>query len=102
MTKENMKNVIIRPIITESSMKDAEAGKFTFVVEVTASKDAIRARVEDLFKVHVVSVFTNIVKGGRIKTGPKKREEKLSAWKKARVTLEKGEKIDWFDIGRKE
>ncbi len=96
-----MKNVIIRPIITESSMKDAATGKFTFVVEISASKDAIRARVEDLFKVHVVSVFTNIVKGGRIKTGPKKREEKVTGWKKARVALQKGEKIDWFDIGEK-
>lgn len=92
-------NLIVRPVISEKSMRDADAGKFTFVFAKQARKEGIRKTIEQLFSVHVVSLSTSIVKGGRKKTGKQRIEGKTPAWKRAIVTLQKGEKITMFDIG---
>src|SRR5437879_1151329 len=94
-------SIIIKPIITEQSMQNAEKGKFTFEVLKSANKDAIKMAVEKIFEVHVVSVATSIVKGRSHRTGNKRLEIKQSPWKKALVELKKGEKIGLFDVGEK-
>lgn len=93
--------VIIKPIITEKSMQDAEKGKFTFAVLKNANKNVIKLAVEKIFEVHVVAVATSIIKGRSHRTGNKKIEVKQSPWKKATVTLKKGEKIGLFDVEEK-
>jgi large subunit ribosomal protein L23 len=93
--------IIISPIITEKSMMDAASGKFTFRVERFARKEEIKKEVEERFKVHVVNISTNILKGKTVRTGMKRTERKLSPVKKAIVTLKKGEKIGMFELGDK-
>lgn len=91
-------DIIVKPLITEKSTKDATIGKFTFVVAKNATKTMVRQAVAEKFNVHVISVATSIVKGRRKKSGKRRVEMPVSPWKKAIVGLRKGEKIDFFDV----
>lgn len=91
-------NLIIKPIITEKSMNEAALGKFTFRVARTVNKEQIRKEVEKRFKVGVLGVFTNIVKGKRRRQGTRRIEAVGASWKKAIVRLKPGQKIEAFDV----
>src|SRR5260221_343114 len=97
----DLHSVIIKPIITEKSMQDAEKGKFTFAVLKSANKDVIKLAIEKAFEVKVIKVATSIVKGRSHRTGNKRIEIKQSPWKKATVALKQGQKIGLFDVGEK-
>lgn len=92
-------DLIVKPVITEKSMKAVQIGKFTFIVNKSAGKNDIRKDVEKKFGVNVKTVSTTIVKGKTHKTGMKRVKVAISAWKKAIVELEKGQKIDLFELG---
>jgi large subunit ribosomal protein L23 len=92
-------NVIIRPIITESSMKAVEGSKFTFEVSKQADKEIIRKAIAELFKVTVLGVATTTVKGKKRRIGARRQEIAGANWKKAVVTLKKGDKIYLFEPG---
>lgn len=94
--------IIISPIITEKAMKASEGGKYSFITAVGASKTAIKLAVESLFKVNVVSIQTNIVKGRQKRIGTRRIEVTAQPWKKAMVQLKKGEKIGIFEPGSEE
>ena len=93
--------VIVRPIISEKSMQHAVLGKFTFHVAKTANKGVIKKAIEEKFKVNVVGISTNIVKGKTTRTGKRRVEVLKSPWKKAVVTLKTGQKIALFDVSGK-
>ncbi|HSD98218.1 MAG TPA: 50S ribosomal protein L23 [Patescibacteria group bacterium] len=90
---------MVRPVISEKSIKDAENGRFTFIVALQSSKDEIKKVVEETYKVHVLDVATAIVKGKTKRVGKKRTEKALGSYKKAVVVLEKGQKIDEFELG---
>lgn len=90
--------VILRPVITEKSLHDAQKGMFTFLVATQADKKAIKKAIENTFSVHVIDVATQLVKGKRSRQGKRRLEIKASPIKKAKVTLISGEKIDLFTI----
>ena len=92
-------DVIIRPIISEKSMQHANLGKFTFRVAKGAHKGMIKKAIEEKFKVNVVGISTNIVKGKKSKAGTRRIEILKSPWKKAVATLKTGQKIALFDVG---
>ncbi len=92
-------SVVLKPIITEKSIKEAASGKFTFEVLKSADKKAIRKEIEEKFKVNVISVSTIVVKGKTQRVGIRRREVTKSSYKKAIVQLKQGQKIDLFDIG---
>lgn len=96
-----MQTVLTRPIITEKSMADAQNSRFTFVVALWASKTDVKKAVEDQYKVKVVDIATVTVKGKVKRVGKKRTEKKLGSYKKAVVVLEKGQKIDEFELGEK-
>jgi large subunit ribosomal protein L23 len=85
-------DTIIAPIITEKATILSDQNKIVFKVPLDATKKDVKAAIEALFKVKVVSVNTILVKG---KT---KRfrgvEGKRSDVKKAIVTLAEGQSID--------
>ena len=78
--------VIVRPIITEKSNDQLQAGKYTFEVNKKATKVAIAKAVEKLFDVKVLNVNTMIVKG-KVKR-VRYKEGKTPDWKKAIVTID--------------
>lgn len=92
--------VILGPVITEKSMKDASAGKFTFRVEKKADKNQIKKAVEGKFKVNVLDVATIIVKPKQ-KMSFQRHMVTTPSWKKAVVKVLKDQKIALFDIGGK-
>lgn len=94
-----MKHTILQPLITEKLNKLNESGKYSFEVEISANKSDIKKAVEALYPdVNVKSVNTMIVA-----TKPKGRFTKggyingrTSKWKKAIVTLNDGQSIDFY------
>lgn len=95
----NIRDVIIAPVITEKSMKDAAVGKYTFKVATGINKPFIKQAIEEKFKVKVVKIFSSIVKGKTDRRGIKREEFVKTAWKKATVQLAKDQKIGLFDVG---
>lgn len=94
-------NFVLTPIISEKSMKDAGAGKFTFRAPKFVGKKDIKKVVEKNFEVNVLDVATTIVKGKTQRIGIRREEKKISAWKKAVVKLKEGQKIAAFELGEK-
>lgn len=92
-------NIIISPLITEKSMKDAADGKFSFRVDKGANKNEIKKEVEKRFNVNITHTSTNILKGKKIRSGTRRAEKEVSNTKKAIVTVKKGQKIGLFELG---
>jgi large subunit ribosomal protein L23 len=93
------KQIVIKPVITEKSLKDASNGTYTFEVDLKADKNQIKSAVEKIFTVHVKDITIVIIKGKNKIAGRKRRKVKQSDIKKARVKLATGEQIDLFEIG---
>ena len=92
MKKINFLDSIIKPIITEKATVLSEQNKTVFKVHKKANKESIKKNIEKIFKVNVVKV--NIV---NLKSKIKFKQGKLSTksgYKKAIVTLKKGQSID--------
>jgi large subunit ribosomal protein L23 len=88
--------IIRRPLITEKSTRQKEAGnQIAFVVDPRANKIEIRQAVEKLFKVKVKAVRTLNLAGKRKRMG--RFFGWQSDWKKAIVTLKEGERIEFFE-----
>ncbi|MER2604276.1 MAG: 50S ribosomal protein L23 [Siculibacillus sp.] len=85
-------DVIRSPVITEKSTIAAEQNKVVFNVAKSATKPEIKAAVEALFKVKVVSVNT-LIRMGKVKRF-KGFVGKQDDVKKAIVTLAEGHRID--------
>ena len=89
-------DIVIKPIITESSMSGLAERKYTFKVAKTANKIEIKKAIEEIFKVNVESVNTINMKSKPKRLGV--HLGKTSEWKKAIVTLTPDSKtIEFFD-----
>lgn len=91
--------ILVKPLITEKSMSDVNKGKYAFVVAKDANKSVIKQAIKTQFNVTVVHVATSILKGRTKRVGPRRQEVDAAEWKKAIVTLKKGEKIALFEPG---
>ncbi len=99
VTKTKLKlepyQIIIRPLVTEKGMHKAERNNaYAFEVNRMAGKEDIRRAVEELFEVKVVRVNTQNRKGKPRRT--RYRWGSTKAWKKAIVTLDPEDKINFF------
>ena len=89
-------DIIIRPIITEESMKGTADRKYTFQVAKDANKIEIAKAVEELFGVEVAKVNTISVRGKFRRQG--RVGGFTASSKKAIVTLtEKSKGIEFFE-----
>lgn len=96
MTKDPYQ-IILRPVITEKSTALKERNReVCFEVALHANKTEIKKAVEQLFKVKVEEVRTQIKRGKERRMG---RSSGLTkTWKKAVVRLKAGEKmIEYFE-----
>ena len=89
-------NVLLRPVITEKSMLEAGAGRYTFEIAPSANKHEVRAAVESAFKVDVLRVRVLTVRGKKRRLGKKvgTRPDR----RKAIVRLASGQKIERFFV----
>ena len=92
MRKINILDTIISPNITEKATSLSEFNKIVFKVNKNANKNSIKKNIEKIFKVNVVKVNTINLKG-KTKFVRGKKSTK-SGYKKAIVTLKKGQMID--------
>ena len=89
-------DIIKRPIITEQSMAETEAKKYTFEVAKSANKIEIAKAVEEIFGVKVAKVNTISVRGRYRRQGMHAGYTAKS--KKAIVTLTADSKeIEFFN-----
>tara|TARA_B100001250_G_scaffold374549_1_gene361462 strand:+ start:1409 stop:1705 length:297 start_codon:yes stop_codon:yes gene_type:complete len=90
--KPNIYDKILSPIVTEKSTNQSEFNKIVFKVNKKLNKKVIKKNVEKIFKVEVIKV--NIVnKKTKVKL-TRGRKVKVPGYKKAIVTLKKGQNID--------
>lgn len=89
----NMHNILLKPLFTEKgiNLKEKE-NKVVLQVKYDANKSEIKKAVENIFKVKVTDVNTLRVSGKKKRLG--RFTGKRPDWKKAVVTLKKGEKLD--------
>ena len=92
MKKFNLIDTIISPKITEKATSLSEYNKIVFKVHDGATKKSIKRSVEKIFKVNVIKVNT-INQKGKSKFVRGKRTNR-PGYKKAIVTLKKGQSID--------
>ena len=92
-------SVILKPIITEKMSQITEkSNRYGFLVDIRANKLEIRKAVKDIYGVEVDSVNT-MKYAGKKKTRYSKSgfiNGKSNNYKKAIVTLAKGETIDFY------
>ena len=92
MHKIHLYDKIISPVVTEKSTNLSDQNKIVFKVNRNFNKKLIKKNVEKIFKVEVTKV--NIVnKKTKIKS-TRGKKVKISGYKKAIVTLKKGQNID--------
>jgi len=93
----NIYSVIKKPHVTEkTSLGSDSTNTVSLVVARDANKIEIKQAVETLFKVQVSDVRTVNVAGKMKRFG--KTTAKRSNWKKAYVTLQEGQSIDFFEV----
>ena len=92
MEKLHLYDKILSPIVTEKSTNLSEQNKISFRVNSKANKVNLKKNIEKIFKVNVTKV--NIInKKTRIKT-TRGKKVRVRGFKKAIVTLKKGQNID--------
>ena len=92
INKIHLYDKIISPVITEKSTNLSEQNKIVFKINKNANKKNVKKSIEKIFKVNVIKV--NIInKKTRIKL-TRGRKVKVTGYKKAIITLKKGQNID--------
>jgi len=80
-------SIIIRPLLTEKSVRGAEQGKYSFRVRRDANKIEIGQAIERLFPgVRVEKVNTMTVRGKR---------RRMSGYRSSRGARKEGRTVDW-------
>jgi len=87
--------VLRRPVITEKNTVLQAQGKYAFEVTKQANKHQIKQAVEMACKVKVRAVNVMTVPGKTRRVG--RRQVLTRSWKKAIVTLQLGDKIEFFE-----
>ena len=92
MEKIHLYDKILSPVVTEKSTNLSELNKIVFKVPDGANKKNLKKNIEKIFKVNVTKI--NIInKQNRTKV-TRGRKVKVSGFKKAIITLKKGQTID--------
>ena len=92
MEKIHLYDKILSPVVTEKSSNLSELNKIIFKVPDGANKKNLKKNIEKIFKVNVTKI--NIInKQNRTKLS-RGRKVKVSGYKKAIITLKKGQSID--------
>ena len=92
MDKIHLYDKILSPMLTEKTTILSEQNKIVFKVPKSANKINLKKNIEKIFKVNVTKI--NIInKQNRTKI-TKGKKVKVSGFKKAIITLKKGQSID--------
>ena len=92
MNKIHLYDKILSPIVTEKSTNLSEQNKLVFKIPTQANKKSLKKSIEKIFKVNVTKV--NIINKQNRTKFTRGRKVKVSGYKKAIITLKKGQSID--------
>ena len=92
MEKIHLYDKIYSPIVTEKSTTLSEQNKIVFKVPNKANKVNLKKNIEKIFKVNVIKV--NIINKQNRKKLTRGRKVNIQGYKKAVITLKKGQSID--------
>lgn len=97
MSAKTPQQIVKRPIVLTEKGSDMRErmNQLIFEVDRDANKIQIKSAIQTLFNVTVLDVNTMIVRGRMRRMG--RKYGKTQNWKKAIVTLKKGDKIDYFE-----
>ena len=92
INKINLFDKIISPVVTEKSTNLSDQNKIVFKVPYKANKKNLKKNIEKIFKVNVIKI--NIINKQNRSKLVRGRKVKISGFKKAIITLKKGQSID--------
>tara|TARA_Y100000768_G_scaffold112845_1_gene83159 strand:- start:596 stop:892 length:297 start_codon:yes stop_codon:yes gene_type:complete len=92
INKIHLYDKIISPVITEKSTNLSEQNKIVFKINRNANKKNVKKSIEKIFKVNVIKV--NIINKKTRTKLTRGRKVKVAGYKKAIITLKKGQSID--------
>ena len=92
MTKINIYDTIVGPVITEKYTNLSSLNKIVFKVIDSANKKNLKKNIEKIFKVNVTKI--NIINKRNRTKFTRGRKVKVKGYKKAVITLKKGQSID--------
>jgi len=92
MRKFHYLNTIVSPNITEKATSLSEYNKVVFKVHKSATKKTIKKSIEKIFKVNVIKI--NTINLRRKIKFVRNRKATKPGYKKAIITLKKGQSID--------
>ena len=92
MEKIHLYDKILSPVVTEKSTNLSEMNKIIFKVPHKANKKNLKKNIEKIFKVNVTKI--NIINKQKRTKVTRGRKVKVSGYKKAIITLKKGQSID--------
>ena len=90
--KLHLYDKILSPLLTEKSTNLSGENKIVFKVRKSANKKNLKNNIEKIFKVNVTKI--NIVNKQNRTKFTRGRKVKVSGFKKAIITLKKGQSID--------
>ena len=92
MEKIHLYDKILSPLVTEKSTNLSSLNKIVFKVIDSANKKNLKKNVEKIFKVNVTKI--NIINKKNRTKFTRGRKVKVKGYKKAIITLKKGQSID--------
>ena len=92
MNKIHLYDKILSPIVTEKSTNLSEQNKIVFKVPNSSNKTNLKKNIEKIFKVNVTKI--NIINKQSKKKITRGRKVNVQGYKKAIITLKKGQTID--------
>jgi len=92
MEKLHLYDKILSPLLTEKSTNLSGENKIVFKVRKSANKKSLKNNIEKIFKVNVTKI--NIINKQNRTKFTRGRKVKVSGFKKAIITLKKGQSID--------
>lgn len=93
------RGVLVKPVVTEKSTRLGSMGQYAFLVAPSASKGAIAEAVRRRWGIKPVAVTVQRYEGNAVRFG--RRIGVQNDFKKAIVTLPKGQTIDVLKAGEK-
>ena len=92
MDKIHIYDKILSPLVTEKSTNMSDQNKIIFKVPRKTNKIILKKNIEKIFKVNVTKI--NIINKQPRKKTVRGKKVKISGYKKAIITLKKGQNID--------
>ena len=92
MKKIHLYDKILSPVVTEKSTNLSEQNKIVFKVPNKSNKKNLKKNIEKIFKINVVKI--NIINKQSRKKITRGKKVKIAGYKKAIITLKKGQSID--------